>query len=102
MVKVSIEVRSGAAHFDVGVQAESIQRAMSFVEERYPKGNVRLKFPIELKSLFVEDLSARRGIVDLELAAGMAACLGSLPHPDGTTTLNQENRWNHLRSWAFS
>ena len=40
MVKVSIEVRSGAARFDVAVQAESIQRAMSFVRERYPKGNV--------------------------------------------------------------
>jgi hypothetical protein len=34
MVKVSIEVRSGAAHFDVGVRAESIQRAVSFVKER--------------------------------------------------------------------
>src|SRR5215213_3354300 len=34
MVKVSIEVRSGAACFDVGVQAETIQRAVSFVEER--------------------------------------------------------------------
>jgi hypothetical protein len=33
MVKVSIEVRSGAAHFDVGVQAESIRRAMSLVRE---------------------------------------------------------------------
>jgi hypothetical protein len=45
MVKVSVEVRSGAAHFDVGVQAESIQRAMSFVKERYPKGSVKVKFP---------------------------------------------------------
>ena len=77
MVKVSIEVRSGAAHFEVGVQAESIQRAMCFVRERYPKGNVRVKFPIESESFFVEDAAARRGIVDLELPAGMAACLRS-------------------------
>lgn len=34
MVKVSMEVRSGAACFDEAVQAESIQRAVSFVKER--------------------------------------------------------------------
>jgi hypothetical protein len=36
MVKVSIQVDSGAARFDVGVQVESIQRAMSLVSKRYP------------------------------------------------------------------
>jgi len=35
MMKVSMEVRSGAARFDVGVQAERIQRAVSFVEHYY-------------------------------------------------------------------
>jgi hypothetical protein len=57
MVKVSVEVRSGAARFDVAVQAESIQRAVSFVRERYPEANVRLKFPIEPESFFVEDIA---------------------------------------------
>jgi hypothetical protein len=47
MVKASIEVRSGAAHFDVGVQAGTIQRAMSLVRGRYPEADVRLKVPIE-------------------------------------------------------
>lgn len=46
MVKVSIEVCSGAARFDVGVQAESIQRAVSFLEERYSKANVRVKLVV--------------------------------------------------------
>jgi hypothetical protein len=64
MVKVSMEVCSGAARFAVGVQAESIQRAVSLVRVRYPKGNVRVKFPIEPESFFVEDAAARRGIVD--------------------------------------
>ena len=73
MVKVSIEVRSGAAHFDVGLQAQSIQQAASFVKERYPKGNVRMKFPIEPESFFVEDPTARGGIVDMELPARVAA-----------------------------
>ena len=73
MVKVSIEVRNGTARFDVAVQAESIERAVSFVKERYPKGNVRLKFPIEAESLFVEDRSVRRGIVGLEHPVRVAA-----------------------------
>jgi hypothetical protein len=55
MVKVSMEVRSGAAHFDVAVQAKSIKRAMSIVRKRYPKANVRVKFPIKPESFFVED-----------------------------------------------
>jgi hypothetical protein len=73
MVKVSIEVRSRGARFDVGVQAESIQRAVSFVKERFPKGSVKVKFPIEAESFFVEDPSVRRGIVGLELPARIAA-----------------------------
>jgi hypothetical protein len=36
MVKVTIEVGSGAARFDVRVQVENIQRAMSLARERYP------------------------------------------------------------------
>jgi hypothetical protein len=73
MVKVSIEVRSGATHFDVGVQAESVQRVMSLVRERYPKGSVKVKFPIEPESFFVEDWPARVGKVDLGHSARMAA-----------------------------
>jgi hypothetical protein len=73
MVKVSIEVRSGAAHFDVGVQAESIQRAMSLVRQRYSKSNVKVRFPIKPESFFVEDPSARRGIVGLESPVRVAA-----------------------------
>ena len=73
MVMVARELRSRAARFDVGVQAESIQRAMNFVRKRYPKGTVRLKFPIEAESFFVEDPIARTGIVGPEPPTGMAA-----------------------------
>ena len=73
MVKVSIEVRSGAAHFDVTLQAEITECAVSFLKERYPKGNVRLKFPIEAESFFVEDRCVRRGIVGLEHPVRVAA-----------------------------
>jgi hypothetical protein len=53
MVKVSMEVRSGAARFDVGLQAESIQRAVSLVKERYSKGSVKVKFSIEPEEGFI-------------------------------------------------
>src|SRR5687767_12218970 len=97
MVKVSIEVRCGATHFDVGVQAESIQRAMSLVRERYSEGSVRVRFPIEAESFFVEDRPARTGIVGLDLPARVAASLRALRRPYRTPTSNQENRWFHLR-----
>jgi hypothetical protein len=73
MVKISIEVRSGAARFDVAVRAESIQRAVSFVEERYSKSSVKLRFPIEPEGFLVEDPTVLTGIVGPELPARVAA-----------------------------
>jgi hypothetical protein len=73
MVKVSMEVHSGAARFDVAVQSESIQRAVTFVQERYSKGSVKVRFPIEPESFFVEDRLAPRGIVGMELPTRVAA-----------------------------
>ncbi len=73
MVKVSIEVRSGTARFSVGVQAESIQRAVSLVGARYPGGDVRVKFPIGPEDFFVKDLAARAAIVGFEQPDVMAA-----------------------------
>jgi hypothetical protein len=64
MAKVSIEVRSGAARFDVAVQAESIQQAVSFVKERYSKGSVKVRYPIEPESCFVEDAFAKEGLIE--------------------------------------
>ena len=66
MVKVSIAVRSGAAHFDVAVQARSIHRAICLVKERHPEANVRVKFPIEPESFFVEDVAAQGGQIEFE------------------------------------
>jgi hypothetical protein len=73
MVKISVEVRSGAARFDVAVQAESIQQAVSFVEDRYPSDNVKVRFPIDPESLFVEDVAARTGTVALMIPERIAA-----------------------------
>ena len=59
MVKVSIEVRSGAARFCVGVRAESIERAVSLVETRFPGRNVKVSFPIDPEGFFGEGSAAR-------------------------------------------
>ena len=38
MVKVSIDVRSGAARFDVAGQASSIQRALNICQRQWAQG----------------------------------------------------------------
>ena len=66
MIKVSVEVRRGTARFRVGVQAESIRRALGVVGGRYPHGEVRLVFPIEPEGFFVREPTAVAGMVGTE------------------------------------
>jgi hypothetical protein len=61
VVKVCVEVRREAVRFKVSVRAESMRRALNLVEERYPKGEAKVKFPIDLEGFFVEDSVASRG-----------------------------------------
>jgi hypothetical protein len=63
VVRVSIEVRSGAARFRVGVQASSIQRAVNVVKGLYSASDVRVIFPIDPEGFFIEDPFAKEGIV---------------------------------------
>jgi hypothetical protein len=58
MVKVSIEVHDGTARFAVAVLAKSIQQALSIVAARYPSSAIKVKFPIDPESFFVEDSAA--------------------------------------------
>jgi hypothetical protein len=73
MVKVSVAVRSGAARFHVGVQAQSIRKALSMVGGRYPGDEVRVAFPIEPDGFFVREPSAPIGIVGSEQIHQVAA-----------------------------
>ena len=73
MVKVSIEVRTGAATFGVAVQARSIERALSLVQQRYSGGEARVKFPTEPEGFFVEDRLAQARLVGFEAPQRMAA-----------------------------
>lgn len=72
-VRVSIEVRNGAARFNVAVQAESIRRAVGIVARRYPDRDIGVKFPIDPEGFFVEDRAAQAGIVGLDLPKKVAA-----------------------------
>ena len=58
MVKVSIEVRSGAARFMVAVQVRNIQQALSIAQTRYHAKVATVKFPIEPEGFFVEERAA--------------------------------------------
>jgi hypothetical protein len=73
VVKVSIEVRSGTARFSVAVQTQSIQRAVDLVAGRYPKGDLRVKFPMDPEGFFVNDPAARARIVQGEQLERIAA-----------------------------
>jgi hypothetical protein len=64
MVKVSVEIRNGAARFGVAVQAESIRRAVSLAGDRYPGRDVRVKFPTDPEGSFVEGPAARARIAE--------------------------------------
>jgi len=54
MIRVSMEVREGAALSRATVQAGSIHEAVSITRGRYPGRDVRLMFPIDPESFFIE------------------------------------------------
>ena len=71
MVRVSIDIRDGVAHFAVVGRAESIERAVEIVESRYPGADVRVKSPMDPEGLFVKDPAfPQEGIVGLEQPGG--------------------------------
>ena len=56
MVKVSVEVRSGATRFGVAVRAHSVRRALWLMQGRYPDRDVRVKY---LEGFFEDGPAAR-------------------------------------------
>ena len=64
MVRISVEVSSGAARFRVSVQAQSIERALEIVERQNPGKDCKVRFPIDAEPFFLEeDGVARIGAV---------------------------------------
>ena len=58
MIRISVQVSSGAARFKVGVEAESIERALEIVARRNPGKECEVVFPIDPETFFVEDCVA--------------------------------------------
>jgi hypothetical protein len=65
MIKVSIEVQSGAVRLGVAVHAENVQRALSLAAQRCSGKNCRVKLPIEAEGLFVGDSTVQVAIREL-------------------------------------
>jgi hypothetical protein len=55
MIRISVQVRSGAARFKVAVQAESIERALEIAARQNPGKECEVTFPIDPETFFVED-----------------------------------------------
>jgi hypothetical protein len=51
----------------VGVQASSIQRAVSLVKGLYSASDVRVVFPIDPKGFFVEHAFAKEGLIERDM-----------------------------------
>ena len=62
MVRLSVEVSSGAARFRVGVQAKSVRKALAIVGGRYPHGEVRMAFPTQPENFIVSEPSTPASI----------------------------------------
>jgi hypothetical protein len=60
MVRISVEVSSGAARFRVSVQAQSIERALEIVERQNPGKTCKVRFPIDGEPFFVEEDSVTK------------------------------------------
>jgi hypothetical protein len=68
MIQISIEVKSGAARFNVAAQAETIEGALEMAK-RYNSGKeCKVVFPIDPEGFFVED-DLGRGRVIVRIAA---------------------------------
>ncbi len=69
MVRISVEVTSGAARFRVAVRAESIRRALEIVQRQNPGGEVGVVFPIDPETFFAGDREAISRTVEQEAPA---------------------------------
>jgi hypothetical protein len=55
MIKVSMEVREESGLSRAMVQAASIREAVNITRRRYPSRDVRVMFPIDPETFFIDD-----------------------------------------------
>jgi hypothetical protein len=53
VIRISVEVSSGAACFRVMIQAESIERALEIARRHNPGKECRVTFPLDPEAFFV-------------------------------------------------
>ena len=68
MIRISVEVRRGAARYGVAAQAESIERALEIVERQNPGCEAKVAFPIDPEVYFVSNTGATTVPVNQEQA----------------------------------
>ena len=73
MIRVSVEMRSGSARFRVSVRAENDRRALGLVDGRYPRGEVRVGFPVEPEGFLVSESSVPTRTIGYERTYEVAA-----------------------------
>ena len=61
MVRIVVQVRSGAARFSVAVQAESIERALEIAKKQNLGRNCEVTVPITSEAFFVAEPAATSG-----------------------------------------
>ena len=66
MVRITVEVGRGAVRYRAAVQAESIRRALEIVEGMNPGKEIKVTFPIDPESFFVEESAAVAGQIEQE------------------------------------
>ena len=55
MIRISVQVSSGAACFRVMIQAESIERALEIAKRHNPGKECRVTFPLDPEAFFVRE-----------------------------------------------
>jgi len=66
MIEVPVEVSVNGAPLRLSVRAGSIRRAVDIVAARYPRGDIRVAFPISPESFFSGDPGSRAERIALE------------------------------------
>ncbi len=61
MVRIMVQVKSGAARFSVAVQAESIERALEIAKQQNLGKHCEVSVPINSETLFVAEPAATFG-----------------------------------------
>ena len=69
MIKVSMEVREGAALSTAIVQAESIREAVNIPKRRYSGREVRVIFPIDAEDFFIKGPAECNSRIRLSMVA---------------------------------